>query len=151
MTYTDVISSVGYTGPVGREIVTAPTVTLLRVDDVRPRLRLAHDDEDDQLQTFIDSATEEVESHLGRKLLPQVWRWWYDAVPCGRAIVLPEPVRSVAYVKSYATDGAAGTTLAATEYEVDTRRHRVGGWRCGIGTRRFGFRTAGGRTYKDQQ
>jgi len=126
MNRTAVIDSTGYTGPVGREIVTAATVPLLTVSAVRERLRLPFSDEDGDLQAFIEAATTEVEEHLGRRLLPQTWRWWYDSVPTGRVIVLPEPVRSITAIKSYATDDdATGTTLTSTEYTVDARRHRI--------------------------
>jgi len=126
MSTIDAMSSMGYTGPVGRELVTAPTSPLLTLDAVRSRLRLPFTDEDSDLQAFLESATTEVEEALGRRLLPQTWRWWYDGVPSGRVFVLPEPVRAVVAVKSYATDGeTTGTTLASTEYELDTRRHRL--------------------------
>ena len=120
------ISSTGYTGPVGRELVTAPTAALLDLAAVRQRLRLPFEDEDADLQAFLDVAVAQVESRLGRRLLPQVWRFWYDAVPSGRVIVLPEPVRSVASVTTYATDDdVTGTVLSSTEYVVDTVRGRV--------------------------
>ena len=120
------VSSTGYTGPVGREIVTAPTEPLLTLAAIQSRLRIPFTDENADLQAFLESATSEVEETLGRKVRPQTVRWWYDDVPCGRVIVLPEPVRSIVSVKSYATDGdSSGTTLASTEYEVDTRRGRL--------------------------
>jgi uncharacterized phiE125 gp8 family phage protein len=121
-----VVSSTGYTGPVGRELVTAPTEPLLRIEDVRARLRVPFTDEDGDLQAFIEAATVSTEESLGRKLLPQTWRFWYDAIPSGRDVVLPEPVRSIVAVKSYTTDDdASGVTLAATEYVLDVRRGRL--------------------------
>jgi uncharacterized phiE125 gp8 family phage protein len=126
MTYTDAISSTGHTGPVGRERVAGSSATLLDVATVRQRLRLPFADEDADLQAFIESAVTEVEAHLGRTLLPQTWIYWYDAVPCGRVIVLPEPVREITELKSYATDGdTVGTVLADTEYELDVWRDRL--------------------------
>ena len=126
MSSVEVISNMGYTGPVGRELVTAATVPLLTSDAIRSRLRLSFTDEDGDLHAFLESATAEVETSLGRRLLPQTWRWWYDAVPSGRELVLPEPVRSIVAVKSYATDAdVTGTTLTSTEYVVDTRRDRI--------------------------
>jgi uncharacterized phiE125 gp8 family phage protein len=120
------VNSMGYTGPVGRQFVSGPTDTLLDVATVRQRLRLPFTDEDVDLQAFIDSAMTEVETYLGRVLLSQVVRFWYDAVPCGRVIVLPEPVTSIVAVKSYATDGdTTGTTLSAGQYELDAERNRL--------------------------
>jgi uncharacterized phiE125 gp8 family phage protein len=125
-TSTAVMTSMGYTGPVARQFVSGPTDTLLDVAAVRSRLRLPFTDEDVDLQSFIDSAMTEVETHLGRVLLSQVVRFWYDAVPCGRVIVLPEPVSSIVAVKSYATDGdTTGTTLSSAQYELDAERNRL--------------------------
>ncbi len=126
MTYTAVMTSVGYTGPVGREHVSGSSATLLDVASVRQRLRLPFTDEDVDLQAFIESAITEVEAHLGRVLLPQTVKFWYDAVPCGRVIVLPEPVTDITVVKSYATDGdTTGTTLSTAQYVVDVQRNRL--------------------------
>jgi uncharacterized phiE125 gp8 family phage protein len=126
MTYRTAITSTGYTGPVGREHVAGSSATLLDVATVRQRLRLPFSDEDADLQAFIESAITEVQSHLGRVLLPQTVKFWYDAVPCGQVITLPEPVREIVAVKSYATDGdTTGTTLASTEYELDVWRDRL--------------------------
>ena len=126
MTYTHAISSTGYTGPVAAVLVTAPTDPVLSVDDLRARLRLPFTDEDDQLAAFLSSAIAETENSLGRKLAPQVWRYWYDAVPCGRVITLPEPARSVAAIKVYEDDDdQTGTTITATEYRLDAQGVRI--------------------------
>jgi uncharacterized phiE125 gp8 family phage protein len=120
------ISNMGYTGPVGRELVTAPTVPVLSVSALRSRLRVPFTDEDDQLQAFLESAVSETEEFLGRRLAPQTWRFWYDGTPRGRVITLPEPVRSVTAVKSYATDAdATGTVLLTSEYVLDGQHQRV--------------------------
>lgn len=123
MTQTVAVSSTGYTGPVGRELVTAPTAPVLPIADLRARLRLPFEDEDVQVQDFLEAAVQHVEDVLGRKLAPQTWRWWYDDVPAGRVIVLPEPARTVV-VKTYDTTDAAAT-LSASDYVLDTRRHRI--------------------------
>lgn len=120
---TEAISNTGYTGPVGRELVTAPTEPVLSLADLRGRLRVPFEDEDMQLQDFLEAAVQHVEDVLGRKLAPQTWRWWYDDVPAGREIVLPEPARTI-IVKTYDTDDVA-TTLSASDYVLDTRRHRI--------------------------
>lgn len=120
---TAAISSTGYTGPVGRELVTAPTEPLLTLAAIASRLRLAHMDEHGDLLAFLESATAEVESYLGRLVLPQTWRWWYDAPPAGLTIVLPEPARTVT-VTTYDTTDAA-TVLSASDYTLDTRRARI--------------------------
>jgi uncharacterized phiE125 gp8 family phage protein len=126
MTLAVAVSSFGYTGPIGRELVTAPTVPLLTIEEVRRRLRVPFTDEDVQLQEFIEAATVSAEEHLGRRLAPQVWRFWYDGTPCGREVVLPEPARSIASITSYATDDdTVGTALTSTEYVLDVRRDRV--------------------------
>ena len=127
MMQTETISSTGYTGPVGRELVTAPTgSSVVPLASLRLRLRVPFTDEDADLQAFLESATAEIEDALGRRLLPQTWRWWYDDVPPGRVIVLPEPARAIVAVKSFATDGdTVGTTLTSTEYELDARRDRL--------------------------
>ncbi len=126
MTRSTVISSTGYTGPVGRELVTAPSVWLLDLAAVRARLRVPFEDEDVDLQSFLEVAVDVAQSDMGRAILPQTWRWWYDAAPCGRVIVLPEPARSIVAVKAYATDGDdTGTAIAASEYVLDTQRGRL--------------------------
>jgi uncharacterized phiE125 gp8 family phage protein len=117
------VSSVGYTGPVGREVVTAPTEPLLTLAAIAARLRLSHMDEHGDLYAFLTAATAEVESHLGRLVLPQTWRWWYDAPPSGLEVVLPEPARSVT-VTTYSTADVAAV-LSASQYTLDTRRARL--------------------------
>ena len=123
MTTLDAISSTGYTGPVGRELVTAATEPLLTMAVIASRLRLSHTDEHADLHAFLLTATADVESHLGRCLLPQTWRWWYDAPPSGLTLTLPEPARSV-IVTTYSTADVAAV-LSASDYMLDTRRSRI--------------------------
>ena len=125
MSRTAMLTSVGYTGPVGRERVTPPDAPLLRLEDVRARLRLPHDDEDVQLQDFLEAALDDVEAQLGRLLLPQTVRWWYDGLPCGD-VVLPEPARAIVAVTTYATDDdTTGTVVDAGSYGLDAYRSRL--------------------------
>lgn len=119
---TDAISSVGYTGPVGRELVEGPPV-LLSVDQVRSYLRIPFSDEDEDVSRHFAAATALVEQHLGRSLGPASWKWWYDAAPSGDAITFPEPVRSVV-LKTYDDDDAA-TTVTASTYRLDSNRGRL--------------------------
>lgn len=124
MTTTSAISETGYTGPVGTEVVTAATTVLLDVEQVKARLRVPFADEDADLQQMLLAATQMVEDRMGRRLLETTVRWWYDAVPSGWTLWLPEPVRSVVAVKTYDEDDVEAT-LSSGNYYVDTRRSRI--------------------------
>lgn len=120
----EAISSVGYTGPVTTEIVTAATVSPVSLAEVTSRLRLPYTDEDADVETMTLAAVSTIEHLAGRKLAPQTVRYWYDAPPSGLTIYLPEPFRAISSVTTYDTDDVA-TTLSAASYRTDTRRARI--------------------------
>lgn len=120
----EAISSTGYTGPVGVEVVTAPTWAVCDMATARARLRIPFTDEDVDIENLLETATLMVEQKAGRWLRAATVRWWYDAVPSGWTLWLPEPIRAVSSVTTYSTADASAV-LSASAYSVDTRRHRI--------------------------
>lgn len=68
-------------------VVTAPTGTLISLDDAKAQLRVDHDDEDDLIAALILAAQNQIEALTQRRYLPQTIEWVCDSW-CDR-MVLP--------------------------------------------------------------
>ena len=103
------------------KVVTPVAVEPLTVPEVRLHLRLdASTTEDSLLFSLIKTAREYCEKYTGRALAPQTLEVLMDAFPCAWAISLPmAPLTSVTSIK-YTDSAGTETTLAASEYIVDT-------------------------------
>lgn len=99
----------------------APTTFPVGVDEVRARLKI--DDEDDDeigLKRLIAAATRVVENRTQRALITQKWKVTLDAFPCGAVIQLPRPpLLSVESIKYIDLNGVE-QTLSSDDYVVDT-------------------------------
>lgn len=124
MTRATAISSVGYTGPVSTETVTATSGLPVSLAAVCQRLRLPFSDEDADVEAMTWAAVESIEHLAGRKLAAQTVRYWYDGPPNGLTIYMPEPFRSIVSVKTY-SEYDAEATLSSAQYRVDPRRARI--------------------------
>ena len=101
-------------------LYTGPTLEPVSLDEAKDHLRITSTTEDTTIRTLIQAAREQVEQDTGRALVTQTWDAYYDAVPSGGELWLPKPrLVSVTSVTSY-TDAAVASTLAATNYYVDT-------------------------------
>lgn len=102
------------------ELVTAPAVEPIGLTEAKLHCRIDTDADDSMVSGWIQSAREEAERTMGRKLITQTWRAKLDCFPASGVIQLPHPplqsVTSVTYVDQ---DGDE-QTLATSEYVVDT-------------------------------
>lgn len=106
----------------GLTVVTPATVEPLTREDLYPWLRIdeGDDSQDGVLDSLIVAAREYAEKWLGAQLCSATLKAAFDWFPEGGVIELPSPpLQSVTSVKYTDTD-AAETTLASTEYDVDT-------------------------------
>lgn len=103
-----------------RELKTAPTSTVLSVEDAKTHLRVDGNDEDDYISGLVAGATLAVERHCDRALLTQTWVVSLDRFPPGdRPLSLPlPPLRSVAALTYI---DAAGTERGLADYQTSKR------------------------------
>ena len=100
-------------------LVTAPTVEALTLDEVKDHLRITSTDQDARLEAMIRAARVVFENYCQRALMTSTWDAYFDTFP--DEFRLPAPLTSVTSVKYYDTANAE-QTLAATYYVVDTSR-----------------------------
>lgn len=102
------------------ELVTAPAVEPVTVEEAKTHLRVDSEDfENDYIETLITTARQEAENFLRRALITQTWRLSLDGWPA-RTLVLPiPPLQSVSTVKYLDTSGTLRTLTADTDYVVD--------------------------------
>jgi uncharacterized phiE125 gp8 family phage protein len=99
--------------------VTAPTDTIVTLEQAKAHLRVAHDDEDDLITLLIEAATAFIEGPhgLGIALMPQQWRLSLDGFPPCIRIPL-NPVQTIDGITYRDTTGAT-VTLPPASYAVD--------------------------------
>jgi len=116
-------------------LITAPTDTPVSLAEAKARLRVesANTDEDDLITALVDSATAYLDGYtgiLGRCLMPQTWRTFYESfLECdddppvslptkvGPTLRLPFPGVTAAVVKYY--DAAnAQQTVDSSQYQI---------------------------------
>lgn len=102
------------------QLVTAPAPEPFSTVEAKTHLRVDHSTEDTYIESLIIAARVHVEGCTNRALITQTWKAFYDKWPCH--FLLPyAPLQSVTHVK-YTDVAGTQTTLATTEYEVDTVR-----------------------------
>ena len=102
-----------------RVLVAAGTDLPITRVDAKLHLRITHSSEDAFVDACIAAATAHAEDFTRRALSAQEWVLVLDRFPCGEIKLPLPPLRSVASVKYFDTDGAE-QTLAAEAYQVDT-------------------------------
>jgi len=101
-------------------IKTAPTEEPVTTAQAKTHMRVDISDDDTLIGTLIKAARRWIENLTGIRMVTQTWYYYLDAFPCGDIIKLPiGPVSSISSVKYTDADGAV-STLAASNYEVDT-------------------------------
>lgn len=94
----------------------------LTIEDAKEHLRIDQHDEDVWLLDAIKAVRNRAEGMMGRALITQTLEVALDGWPAGRVIELPRPpLVSVTSVK-YFSPADVESTLAASNYYVDTRR-----------------------------
>lgn len=119
-------------------LVTQPAVEPVSLAEAKAHLRVDGPDEDGLITALIAAARQAAEAYTRRAFITQTWRltldkfpgkavpWWNgvrqgaDIAAPGDFITLPRPpLRSVTSLKAY-DDADNATTMAASDYYVDT-------------------------------
>jgi uncharacterized phiE125 gp8 family phage protein len=102
------------------KISVEPAEEPIEVADAKDHLRVTHTDDDEYIGNLIKAARIWCENFQNRAYVTQTWRLLLDEFPSEDYIELPRPpLQSVTSVKYTDKDGAV-TTLATSEYFVDT-------------------------------
>jgi len=108
-----------------KELITAPDVEPVTLDEAKRHLRISSDSDDLYVSALITAAREMVESFTERALISQSWEIYLDEFPTGNPTYEVEmplpPLSAVASVKYYDSDDQL-QTLSSDEYHVDTKR-----------------------------
>lgn len=101
------------------KLVTAPTVPVLTVAEVKTHLRIDTADHDAELQTMIDTVIAHIggrDGWLGRPLSEQTWQYQIDCFPSFIRLPLP-PLQSVTSITYIDTSGTS-VVLDSSLYRV---------------------------------
>src|SRR5262245_54460295 len=114
-----------------KRLVTPPTETPVSLDYVKTKLRIDHDDSDDDLEAYIAAATDLAQEFIGRALVAQEWELLLDEFPEHEIAIPMPPLISIESVK-YDNEEGDETTIDAADYTVDTSTGTAGaegpGW-----------------------
>lgn len=104
------------------QLVTAPALLPITVQDAKEQLNLSGNDDDVYIKTLINTATLFVEKFISRQLVTQTWALYADCFPYRQEIAIKKrPLSSVTTVEYYPSDWdkmAPRTTYAATNYTI---------------------------------
>lgn len=103
------------------ELVTAPTVACVSLDDAKAHLRVDHEEDNAQIGAFIAAAVQHLDGYggiLGRALMQQDWRQYLPFWPASRSVDLVlAPVISIEAVTARGADGST-TTIDPASYRL---------------------------------
>lgn len=111
----------------GLKLVTAPDDDVVTLEEAKAHLREDSDDFNDQIEGFIDAATEEAEGFQGRALIDQTWDLYLDVWPCAiweglrrvNQIKIPKPPLIEVIGVFYLDSSGAEQTFSSSLYTVD--------------------------------
>lgn len=111
-----------------QRLITPPSVAPIVLADVKARLRIDHDDDDDVIEGMISAAVDHLDGRsgvLGRCLISQTWDEFFTVRDCAGVWfeLALDPVASITHVKYFDSAGAE-QTLSSANYELvpETRR-----------------------------
>lgn len=99
-------------------LVTAPTQEPITLAEAKAQARITDDNSNSVLTSYIKTAREEAEQHMGRGLFTQTWKLLLDGFASVIPLPMAGPLQSVTHVKYYDTSGVL-QTLATSYYDTD--------------------------------
>ena len=100
-------------------LVTAATTEPVTIQDLKEQLRIDENTEDSYLGGLLKTATRAVEKMSDRQLINATWRLSLDEFPCWDIRVPKPPLSSVSSI-TYVNSTGGSSTVASTDYAVDT-------------------------------
>ena len=104
--------------PAHTALLTAAAFAPVSVADLQSHSVVEHNDDDDLLAAYIDTATAQVQADTGCAIVKQQWQADYECFPAVIYLRKP-PLLAVESVKYYDTDGIL-QTLDPADYQVAT-------------------------------
>jgi uncharacterized phiE125 gp8 family phage protein len=102
------------------KLITAPAAEPVTLAEAKTHLRVDHDAEDEEIESLITDARQDLEQGTWRALMTQTWELSLPGWPEDGRIELPyPPLQSVTWVK-YTDDEGVTTTVDSSLYVVDT-------------------------------
>lgn len=98
------------------DLITAPSVEPVTLNEVKLALRIDNNDEDGLLINMIRAAREAAENYLRRSLITQTWQLQYDSCVPNRVALPKGPVQSIESVKIIDSDWNETTMSDAAYY-----------------------------------
>lgn len=98
--------------------VTAATLPVMSVGDLKAHLRIDYGDEDSVLTDYIAAASRRLEDDAEIALLTSTWAVYLDQFPCWEIELRKPPVKSLTSITYVDTDGTT-QTLSASLYRSD--------------------------------
>lgn len=102
-----------------RELVTPASGAVVSLEEIKRHVGQRLSDDDVLLETAVAVAQAWVEAYLGRSLLRQTWREWFDGPFPGAVVLLTEQADAVTSLTVYDRLDAP-SVVATTVYQVDT-------------------------------
>lgn len=106
----------------GRALVTGPDVEPFLAAEAKTFANITESAHDTLITELIKAARRAAEARTNRAFITQTWELYLDDFPCSDEIEIPlPPLQEVSSVQYIAPGGSSYSTLATTEYEVDTK------------------------------
>lgn len=100
-------------------LITAPTVEPVTVDDMKAHIVLPNNDDDDLIFGLITAARVHLENDTRRALVSQTWDYYFDSFPREEFSLPKTPLQSVTSIK-YLDSSGTEQTLSSSYYGVDS-------------------------------
>ena len=106
--------------PFRLSLLTAPVDEPVSLAEAKLHASIDESASNASVAAMISAARKLAENYTRRVFITQTWKMFLDEWPCASFIELPKaPLQSVTHIKTY-DDSDAATTLAASNYFVDT-------------------------------
>lgn len=100
--------------------ISDPAVLAVTVQQAKAHLRISANDDDDVVQSLLAAAIDFLERDTGLSLINQTWRFWFDAVPDDKVLLIDRrPANDIVSFIGYDLTGNAAS-IGAESYFLNT-------------------------------